>query len=147
MFKKRGLLLVLLSMVIAAGAAVVANNYVKTRLTAAATGQGPSVTVLTAAMRIPYGTKLESRHVKTVEMPEAVLPPGAVRDFAEVDGEVVKSEILEGEVLLKDRLSGNGPGSTLAALVAPNKRAVSVRVNDVIGVGGFLSAICFLLFF
>jgi pilus assembly protein CpaB len=89
-------------------------------------------------MRLPYGTKIESRHVKTLEVPENVVPPGAIRDFKEVDGQIIKGEILEGEILLKDRVAGSGAGSALAALVAPNKRAVSVRVNDVVGVGGFL---------
>jgi len=126
----------MLSVVIAAAAAWVANNYVLTKLAPAAAGGG--VSVVTAAMRIPYGTKLEARHVKMVDMPEGILPPGAVRDFKEVEGSIVKSEILDGEILLKDRIAGSGAGSTLAALVEPNKRAVSVRVNDVIGVAGFL---------
>jgi pilus assembly protein CpaB len=138
MFKKRGLLLLMLSVVIAIGAAWVAHNYVTNRLESVASGQSASVTVVAAAMRIPYGTKLESRHVKTMAVPENVLPPGAIRDFAEVDGKIVKGEILDGEILLKDRIAGGGDGSTLAALVAPNMRAVTVRVNDVIGVAGFL---------
>jgi len=138
MMKKRGLLLVMLSILIAAGAAFVANNYVNNRLVNAAAGSGPSVTVVAAAMRIPYGTRIEARHVRTMDVPENVLPPGAIRDFAEIDGQIVKSEILDGEIILKDRVAGGGDGSTLAALVAPNKRAVTVRVNDVIGVAGFL---------
>jgi pilus assembly protein CpaB len=138
MLKKRGLLLVLLSLVIAAGAAVVANNYVKTSLARANGAMGENVTVVAAAMRIPYATKVELRHVKTMEVPSSLLPPGAVRDFKEIEGSIVKSEILDGEILLKDRLVGSGEGNSLAALVAPNKRAVTVRVNDVIGVGGFL---------
>ena len=39
-----------------------------------------------------------------------------------------------------DRIAGSGEGSTLAALVEPNMRAVTVRVNDVIGVAGFIIA-------
>jgi pilus assembly protein CpaB len=138
MFKKRGLLLLMLSVLIAAAAAWTANNYLTQRLNAAAATRPESAMVLAASMRIPYGTKIESRHVKTIEVPVAVLPPGAIKDFKEVDGQIVKGEILEGEILLKDRIAGGGAGSTLAALVAPNKRAVSVRVNDVVGVGGFL---------
>lgn len=139
MFKKRGMLLVMLSMVIAAAAAWVANNYVKSSVATAQGGNGANVTVLAAAMRIPYGTKIELRHVKTLEVPKGLLPPGAISDFKQADGSIVKSEILEGEILLKDRLAGSGAGNSLAALVAPNKRAVTVRVNDVIGVAGFLA--------
>lgn len=138
MLKKRGLLLVILSLVIAAGAAWVANNYVASSVASAQGGNGANVTVVAAAMRIPYGTKVELRHVKTLEVPQGLLPPGAIRDFKEVDGSIVKSEILEGEIILKDRLAGSGAGNSLAALVEPNKRAVTVRVNDVIGVAGFL---------
>jgi pilus assembly protein CpaB len=138
MFKKRGLLLVMLSVVIAAAAAWTANNYLQKRLASAAIGDGTKVTVLAAAMRLPYGTKIESRHVKTLEVPESVMPPGAIKDFAEVDGQIIKGDILEGEILIKERVAGSGAGSSLAALVEPGKRAVTVRVNDVIGVGGFL---------
>jgi len=138
MFNKRGLLLVMLSVVIAAGAAWVANNYVKTQLASNMSGETATVSVVAAAMRIPYGTKLESRHVKMLDVPESILPPGAVRDFKEIDGNIVKGDILDGEIILKERIAGAGAGSSLAALVEPNKRAVTVRVNDVIGVAGFL---------
>lgn len=138
MFKKRGLLLLMLSVLIAAAAAWTANNYLTQRLNAAAVAKPESTMVLAAAMRIPYGTKIESRHVKTIEVPVAVLPPGAIKDFKEVDGQIVKGEILDGEILLKDRIVGGGAGSMLASLIEPNKRAISVRVNDVVGVGGFL---------
>jgi pilus assembly protein CpaB len=138
MFNKRGLLLVMLSVVIAAGAAWVANNYVKTKLASATGGETATVSVVAAAMKIPYGTKIESRHVKIVDVPTTILPPGAVREFKEIDGSIVKGDILDGEIILLERIAGSGAGSSLAALVEPNKRAVTVRVNDVIGVAGFL---------
>jgi pilus assembly protein CpaB len=138
MMKKRGLLLVALSLVIAAGAAWFANNYIQTRLAVAASGSSKTVTVMAAAMTLPYSTKIEARHLKSVQMPEEVVPPGSYRDVAELEGKVVKSEILDGEVILRNRIAGDGTGSALAALVEPNKRAVTVRVNDVIGVAGFL---------
>ena len=45
---------------------------------------------------------------------------------------------LSGEVLLKERLAKTSAGSTLAALIRPDMRAVTVRVDDVVGVAGFL---------
>jgi pilus assembly protein CpaB len=45
---------------------------------------------------------------------------------------------MKGEILLDARFADQGAGSTLAAVVGENMRAVSVRVNDVVGVGGFL---------
>ena len=61
-----------------------------------------------------------------------------MRDVAEIEGWIATSEIIEGELLMKGRFVEHLAGSTLAAMVAPNKRAVSVRVNDVAGVAGFL---------
>lgn len=138
MFKKRGLLLVMLSMLMGVGAAWVANNWVQGRGVSTADADTATATVLAAAMTIPYGTKLEPRHLRTMKMPDSAVPNGAVRDTAEIEGWIATSEILEGELLMKGRFVEHLAGSTLAAMVAPNKRAVSVRVNDVAGVAGFL---------
>ena len=62
--------------------------------------------------------------------------PAAVRSFVDVDK--ITTEVLDGEILFKSRFVEHGSGSTLAALVSPNMRAVTVRVDDVIGVAGFL---------
>jgi pilus assembly protein CpaB len=55
-----------------------------------------------------------------------------------VVGTVSRTEIYPGEVIIKDRVVAHGGGSTLAAMISPNKRAITVRVNDVVGVAGFL---------
>ncbi len=49
-----------------------------------------------------------------------------------------RAEIIKGEILLAARFTDEGAGSTLAAVVAPSMRAVSVRVDDVVGVAGFV---------
>jgi pilus assembly protein CpaB len=56
----------------------------------------------------------------------------------EVEGKVAKAEILRGEFLLEGRVTEHDEGSTLAALVEQKKRAITVRVDDVVGVAGFL---------
>jgi pilus assembly protein CpaB len=55
-----------------------------------------------------------------------------------VVGTVSRTEIYPGEVIIQDRIVAHGGGSTLAAMISPNKRAITVRVNDVVGVAGFL---------
>jgi pilus assembly protein CpaB len=55
-----------------------------------------------------------------------------------VQGRIARSTIMKGELLLAGRLAQEGDGSILAAVVTENMRAVSVRVNDVVGVAGFL---------
>jgi len=136
MFKKRGLMLVAMSLVLGLGAAFVANNMLQNQ--AAETADNNSQQVAMAAMAIPYGTKLEKRHVKMVALPNDSVPPGAVRTLEDLEGKIARAEILSGELLLKGRLADHDEGSTLAALVEEKKRAITVRVDDVIGVAGFL---------
>jgi len=139
MFKKRGLVLVLLSVVLAGGAAWVANNWIKGNGTPAIAEISDSKTqVASAAMRIPYGTKVDARHIKMIAMPENAIPAGSITTMEDVEGKVATAEILPGELLLNQRFVNHDSGSTLAALVEKKMRAVTVRVDDVIGVGGFL---------
>ena len=138
MAKRRGLILVLLSLMMAVGAAVVANKWVNGQLVTQASAAPNTQLVVTAAISIPFATKVEARHLRLTEIPEGVLPTGAYTDLTEVEGKVSTTSIARGEILVAERFAAHGRGSTLAALVGPNMRAVTVRVDDVIGVGGFL---------
>ncbi|WP_261842030.1 Flp pilus assembly protein CpaB [Aliamphritea ceti] len=140
MFKSRTLLLLLLSGLLAVAAVFVANNWLA--------AQQPQVVetkevveteiIMTAALEIPYGQKVESRHLKRIEMPMGLAPDGAVRNAQQIEGMVASANIIPGEILMQARFSEHLEGSTLASLIEPNMRAVTVRVNDVVGVGGFL---------
>lgn len=137
MFRKRGLLLVTLSLALGVGAAWMANNWVQAR-SEAANSAVSETQVMVAALTIPYGTKVEGRHVRAMTLPEKAIPNGAIRTTADVEGQVSTTEILAGEILFQSRFVDHESGSTLAALVQPNMRAVTVRVDDVVGVAGFL---------
>jgi pilus assembly protein CpaB len=76
--------------------------------------------------------------VETIGWPKDSVPSGAFHDANEVVGKVANQKIIEGEAILKARAVGQAGGSSLAALIEPSKRAVTVRVNDVVGVAGFL---------
>jgi pilus assembly protein CpaB len=138
MAKRRGLILVLLSLMMAVGAAVVANKWVNGQLVTQAGAAPNTQLVVTAAISIPFATKVEARHLRLTEIPEGVLPTGAYTDLTDVEGKVSTTSIARGEILVAERFAAHGRGSTLAALIGPNMRAVTVRVDDVIGVGGFL---------
>ncbi len=138
MAKRRGLILIFLSLVMAVGAAWVANQWVNGQIVSQENAEPNTQVVVTAAIGIPFATKVEGRHLKLTEIPEGVLPAGAYTDLAEVEGKVSTTSIARGEILVAERFAAHTRGSTLAALVAPNMRAVTVRVDDVIGVGGFL---------
>jgi|SRR5687767_11415684 len=137
MFSRRGPILIVISLLLAVGAAWVANRWLTAQ--AASTGSGPStVTVLTAALDIPLGTRMEARHVAPIQMLAETVPASAFKDLKAIDGKVAIAQIMKGEMLLAPRFADQGSGSALAAVVGENMRAVSVRVNDVVGVAGFL---------
>ena len=135
-FKKRGLLLVAISLVLGVGAALVAKNMVQDQATVAEDTNTKQIA--TAAIAIPYGTKIEARHVKMVALPDEAVPVGGIGTLEEIEGKVATAAILRGEFLLEGRLASHDEGSTLAALVEEKKRAITVRVDDVVGVAGFL---------
>lgn len=138
MVKRRGLILIFLSLLMAVGAAWVANTWVSHQIVSQADAAPNTQFVVTAAMRIPFATKVEGRHLKLTEIPEGVLPEGAFTTLEGVEGKVSTTTIARGEILVAERFAEHSRGSTLAALVSENMRAVTVRVNDVIGVAGFL---------
>lgn len=137
MFSRRGPILIVISLVLAVGAAWVANRWLIAKNTPGEASSG-TVPVMTAAIGIPFGTKIEARHLAAIEMLKDTAPDGAYQTAAAVEGKIALSEIMKGEILLAARFADQGGGSTLAAVVADNMRAVSVRVNDVVGVAGFL---------
>ncbi len=119
------------------GAAWVANNWIVKRTLPVA--QAANTTpVVVAALRIPHGQKIEGAHIRIIAMPNDSVPDGAFNDPAEVEGKVATRAFVPGEIVLKERVADHLVGSSLAVLVAPKRRAVTVRANDIIGVAGFL---------
>ena len=137
MFSRRGPILIVISLLLAVGAAWVANRWLISQ-TAADENSPSTVPIMTAAIDIPLGTKIEARHVSSIQMLADTAPEGSYEKVSAVEGKIALAGIMKGEILLAARFADQGAGSTLAAVVADNMRAVSVRVNDVVGVGGFL---------
>jgi pilus assembly protein CpaB len=133
--KRRGSFMLLLSLVFGFGAAWAAKNWLEQR-----TPDGPQAgsAVIVAAMEIPFGTAIEPRHVKVITVPQGTPLGNHFTSIAEVEGMIAAQKALPDEVLLKERFTKSGSGSTLAALIRPDMRAITVRVDDVVGVAGFL---------
>jgi pilus assembly protein CpaB len=131
-------MLVLLSLLMAVGAALVANKWVIARVIPDDEKAENSAHVVAAAMSIPFATKVEQKHVKLVEIPEGLTPEGFYGSVEDVIGRVSTTNISRGEILVTERFRAHSAGSTLAALVNENMRAVTIRVDDVVGVAGFL---------
>lgn len=129
--------MVLLSLMFGVAAAWAAKSWVEQRARAARVTDA-GATVVLAAMEIPYGTRIEGRHVKIITVPSGTPLGNHFGNVEEIEGLIATQRALSGEVLLKERFTKAGAGSTLAALIKPDMRAVTVRVDDVVGVAGFL---------
>ena len=134
--KSRTLLLIGLSLILGLGAAFMANTWLSARLNAAPDDNLKNVVV--ATLEIPFGQMVEAQHVTLVRMPKDTVPDDAYDATEKVVGKIATFAMLRGDIVRGARLAEHLGGSTLASLIDKDKRAISVRVDDVVGVGGFL---------
>jgi len=93
--------------------------------------------VAVAAVDIGQGARLAEANLKLVDWPAGSLPPGAILDLKTLENRVTRANIGRGEPVLETKLAPAGTMGGLSAVVAEGKRAMTVRVNDVVGVAGF----------
>ncbi len=101
----------------------------------------PSQTVVVASQPLRFGTELTESMLKEVPWPSNSIPAGAfgkVSDLMANGRRVVLAAIEPNEPVLAVKITGPGERATLSALVQPGMKAVTIRVNDVEGVGGFV---------
>jgi len=138
MIKRRTVSLFILSVAFAVGAAWIANNWISSQQQTVAKTEDLGTPVVVAALDIPYGHTIEQRHLKVVNLPTDVAPANSYRAPEELVGKVSTDIMLPDEIIRVERVSDHLEGATLAALIEPNMRAFTVRVDDVVGVAGFL---------
>lgn len=105
---------------------------------AAKTTPTPMTKVAVAAMDLPLATTLRPEMVDLIDWPIGSVPQGAVSNAKAIDGRVTNSALVKGDLLVESRLAPEGAGQGMAAIIPANMRAMTVRVNEVIGVGGFI---------
>ena len=110
------------------------------RSSGSAEAQAPSdeVDVVVAARPLGVGVMVKTPDIKLVKMPATALPKGSFTKVEEVLDRPVISNILLDEPILDGRLAAKGSGLGLAPTIPMGMRAVTVRVNDVAGVAGFV---------
>ena len=122
--------MLLVALLAGAAAVVMASRWMQ-----AQAGSGGRIAV--AAADVEIGAKLAPEMLRMVEWPPSSVPPGAFVDIAALDGRVVKTSVARGEPLIEAKLAPAGTKGGLSAVVSEGKRAMTVRVNDVVGVAGF----------
>jgi pilus assembly protein CpaB len=139
------LVLLVIAGLMGLSAAFLAQNWLEQQRASSTTTVVPDVRarkVVVAAQPLRFGTELTSINMKEVEWPAGAVPTGS---FSSVDqllrpGErrVALAAIEPDEALLSWKVTGPGQRGTLSALIAGDKEAVTIRVNDVFGVAGFV---------
>jgi len=94
-------------------------------------------TVVVARVDVDLGSKLTPEMLKTIPWPSGNVPSGSVSDPGLLDGRVLRISVQRDEPILESKLAPIGTKGGLSAVVAEGKRAITVRVNDVVGVAGF----------
>jgi pilus assembly protein CpaB len=96
-----------------------------------------STKAIVAARDLELGAVIKESDLKAAPWPGA-LPANAVLKTEDVIGRGVTTAIYKGEPIVENRLAPKGAGGGLAAMIPAGMRAVAVRVNDVVGVAGFV---------
>jgi pilus assembly protein CpaB len=98
----------------------------------------PTTEVVVAAQNIPVGTLLEERHLRTTAWPTGSAVAGSVANPKELVGRGVISPIGTNEPVTLTKVAGSEAGGGLPPIIPTGMRAISVKVNEVIGVAGFV---------
>lgn len=98
----------------------------------------PGTDVVVAANDIQVGARIEEHDVRLVKYPASSLPAGTPTKRSQVLGRGVILPISRGEFILPNKLAPENAGAGLPSLIPPGMRAVSVRVNEVVSVAGFV---------
>jgi pilus assembly protein CpaB len=137
--RSRPFVLLALAVLSGGAAAYLAMQYIRQQATPlmAATPKNPQVVV--AAHALPLGTVLGERDVKAVEWAGGALPPGFIGSPGEAVGRGLITSVQENEPILDAKLAGKGLGGGLPVIIDQGMRAVSVAVDQIIGVDVMLT--------
>ena len=138
MRQRRLLMILTLAIVCGGSAAYFALTYLRQNTPRLIAAETPRHQVAVAARDLPLGTQLKAEDVKMIDWPGDAVPLGFVSSADLVVGRGLITPVRANEVLLEGKLAAKGAGAGLAITIPEGMRAVSVRVDDVIGVAGFV---------
>ena len=112
--------------------------YTQFKKATAVTVAVPTNTIVVAAEPLTLGTRLDASKVKTIPWPTNEPMDGAITKIDDVANRAVITNVSENEPILESKLAPVDSGAGLPATIPDGMRAVSVAVNDVVGVAGFV---------
>lgn len=133
MQSKRALFMLLLSLLAGAAAVVLAARWLGQQ------ASGDRTQVLVATRDLDLGQAITPVMLQAIAWPAGNVPAGAFTDPKQLEGRVVRNSIFQGEPVLEPKLAPEGTKAGLDSIIKPGHRAITVKVNEVIGVAGFLA--------
>ena len=130
--------MLLVALIFAATASFMSYSWLQKRAGGPVAEAKPTKKVVAAGVQIPYGTTITLAQLKTVAWPADLLPEGSISNIKDVVGKVATRIIYPDDLITTKRVAQHVDGNQLAALIPKDMRAITIRVDDVVGVAGFL---------
>ena len=133
MKSKRAIIMLTLSVLVGIAAVLLAGRWMGQQ------SAGDKTTVLVATRDLDLGQAITAPMLQSIAWPTGALPAGAFNDPKKLEGRVVRSSIFKGEPVLAPKLAPEGAKAGLDSVIKEGQRAITVKVNEVVGVAGFLA--------
>jgi pilus assembly protein CpaB len=130
--------MLVLALTSGAVAALLALRYLRERTTPLMAAEPKRANIVVSARSLPVGAVVSERDVKVVSWPGDAVPSGYIRSVKDAVGRGIITPIAENEPLLTAKTSTKDAGGGLPIIIRDGMRAVSVKVDEVIGVAGFV---------
>jgi pilus assembly protein CpaB len=131
-------ILLVLMVAVLTGGGLAAGTYSYLRNVPVKTERVPTTQVVVARGDLALGTELKQDDLVATEWPSSSVPEGSFKDPAEIVGRGLIASVVRHEPILPGKLASKGAGAGLPPIIPPGKRAVSVKVNEVISVAGYV---------
>jgi len=135
--RSNSILILAVAIIMGGIAAFLARNWLISRTQATAT----TATIVAAAKQLPFGTVLTEDNVEEMPWAAKVVPEGSFpskRELLKEGRRATLATIHQNEPILNAKITGPGQRASLSTLLDEDKRAITIRVDDVRGVAGFI---------
>lgn len=129
----RAIIMLILSLVAGVAAVLLAARWMGEQ------AAGSQTRVLVATRDLALGQAITPVMLQDIAWPTGTLPNGSFSDPKKLEGRVVRSSIFKGEPILTPKLAPEGTKAGLDSVIKDGRRAITVKVNEVVGVAGFLA--------
>ncbi|MCY1532213.1 Flp pilus assembly protein CpaB [compost metagenome] len=133
MQSKRAFVMLALSVLAGVAAVILAARWMGQQ------ASGERATVLVATSDLDLGQAITAQMLRPIAWPAGAQPEGSFNDASKLEGRVVRTSSYKGEPVLEPKLAPEGTKAGLDSIIKAGHRAITVKVNEVVGVAGFLA--------